>query len=238
MRDVENPNCRMTSDKNELKMKRKELKRKLLNGDSVLFEDESNKIKEERHRLTQELSSDIKKREGATIDYNECYDILFNQIKIVIDGDTVPFHRQGESITLLDLNDKYDFGLSQVCSFIAGTIHIVLCFYSNWPRFALNDNSFLIEPPDSNTYESVLSDMFGGRSWGDEIKLMIGDTIINTKDLGRYLLSNSTISIKGWNISFYFLIRHIRECLLVSGRLVIPNSSGDFGGWRWSYSEE
>lgn len=235
MGDVENPNCRMTSDKNELKMKREELKRKLLNGDSILFEDESNKIEEERRRLTQEFSSIISAREGIVIDYNKCYDILFNQIKIVIDGDSVPFHRQ-ESITLLELNDKYDFSLSQVCGFINATIQTILYFSSEWLRFTINDNGLQIEPPSSNAYESVLSNMLGTRAWGDGIKLMIGDAIINTKDLGRYLLMNSTISIKGWNICFYFIIRHIREYLkcVVGNKFVIPNSGGG-PGWGIGY---
>lgn len=231
MNDIILPKRSMADVGDELQKKREALRRKLLNGDSILFEDESNKIEEERCRLTQELSPHFTNGEGATIDYNECYNILFNQIKIVIDGDSVPFHKQ-ESITLLELNDKYDFSLSQVCGFINATIQTILYFSSEWLRFTINDNGLQIEPPSSNAYESVLSNMLGTRAWGDRIKLMIGDAIINTKDLGRYLLMNSTISIKGWNICFYFIIRHIREYLkcVVGNKFVIPNSGGG-PGW-------
>ena len=141
--------------------------------------------------------------------------------------------------------EKLDLSPGGVCAYICSLIDVILYFRRVYYYDLLKEmNNNTKEPEMVDDFVSLeqglflLNRLFSTFSWGEMIKLKIGDVTINTMDIGRYLvLEKSPIVIEGTDGDFYTVLLAIRNYLRgIRNRhdlLYIPVVRGQ--GWGVGY---
>lgn len=241
--------CSENSDDNYSKQKREELRRtapkdgfykvKLPKCNVADDEADTNATDGEIPLIPIFCKVSIKDKKGHLLYYGERNNfdwgekLIAPHVKIIIDN---------KGINLLEIvNEKGLIGYREykACGYICALINVAQYFYRSVRQFDIEP-----EKPNYHDMETALRYLLGTGSWGDKIKLKIGEDTIMTKDIGKYVVEdNSSIHIElrpklaGLSMSnAYDVIGVVRDCIeqQLERGLSVP-VGGDDAGWGVGY---
>lgn len=246
MNNIKLPKCKLAADDAEMRHRCENLRKRLLGIDDIV----SNGEKKHRIKKTEKPPRENgTKKHGVqvevvdengnklfvsdVVDLKQLQSLLISHIKLLVDDDEIGLSEIEEIFE--KNNTSRCWKINAVCDWLCALIRVISCFYTNSICLTYRHEK---KPSQSDSIKTIKY-LMSPTLWGERVKVKIGMNTIKAKDLGAFLVENSssihiclTNETGGHLGDSYVVLQEVEKYLEnLRKRHLLPSS--DYSGWKF-----